>query len=268
MGAQKARLYEPPANFLEFACSIDPTTFKPYTARRGLRFSEVAEKFLTEHQRDPERALTEQSRAIYETVFRLFDSWASQPTLEEIDLLKAGAFIDAVSSLDPHWGRSPGNQRLNFKEIAAKFGGHKPGLSARTVNRYAMALGQVWKYAERRLAFEGKNVWTGQRRSTKIHRGDATSGKRPFTATEVRKLLEQRPTLALNAGNSLRWIVVISAYSGMRLEEIASLTTGDGSLRTVSDTSTLRRPRAKPVCGLCQSIVKFSPRASLHIVMR
>jgi integrase len=68
---------------------------------------------------------------------------------------------------------------------------------------------------------------SGQRRSTKIHRGDANSGKRPFAATEVRKLREQRPTLALNAGNSLRWIVHIAAYSGMRLEEIASLTVAD-----------------------------------------
>jgi integrase len=93
-----------------------------------------------------------------------------------------------------------------------------------------MALGQVWKHAEKRLAFEGKNVWPGQTRSTKVHRGNADSGKRPFTPTEVRKLLEQRPTLALDAANSLRWVVHIGAYSGLRLEEIASLTISDVQL--------------------------------------
>ena len=229
MAALEGSPSDAPVTFLD-RLPIDPVSLRPLTVRRGLRFSEAADKFLAERQRNSEYALSEQSRAIYETVFRLFDSWGGQPTLEEIDRRRASDFIDAVSSLDPRWGRSPGSQHLSFAVIAAKFGNHKPGLSARTVNRYVMALGQIWKFAEKRLGFEGKNVWFGQRQPTAKHRGDANSGKRPFTSAEVRKLLEQRPTLALDAANSLRWIARIAAYSGMRLEEIASLATNDVQL--------------------------------------
>jgi hypothetical protein len=99
---------------------IDPVSLQPLTARRGLRFSEAAEKFLAGRQRASKYALPERSRAIYATVFRLFDSWGGQPTLEEIDRSRAADFIDAVSSLDPRWGRSPGAKNLSFVDARSR----------------------------------------------------------------------------------------------------------------------------------------------------
>ena len=116
---------------------------------------------------------------------------------------------------------------MTFAEIAGRYGNHPMGLSALTVRRYATALRLVWAHAEQRLSFDGKNVWAGQTQRTKKHRGDSETGKRAFTPAEVRKLLGQRPTIAFDVATSLRWIILIAAYSAMRLEEIASLSTAN-----------------------------------------
>ena len=65
-----------------------------------------------------------------------------------MDRRKASDFLDAIASLDPHWGRGPGVKAMSFDVIAKRFGGSDRHLSAKTINRYAMALSMVWQYAE------------------------------------------------------------------------------------------------------------------------
>ena len=219
-----------PETFLIYR-PIDPMTLKPLRSAGGigLIFSEVADHFIKEKQRDPAFALTEQTKGQYEAAYRLFDEWATRPRLDEIDRTKASAFLDAISSLSPKWGRGPGIKAMSFDEIVKRFGGHTPGLSAKTVNRYAMALSMVWQHAEDRRGYIGPNPWTRQSRSTAKRRGSSETKKRAFTAAEIAKLLERGPTIeaAIDVPGTLPWLTLISAYSGMRLNEICELDVED-----------------------------------------
>jgi integrase len=220
-----------PATFLLHR-PVDVVTLKPLhsTGRGGPIFAEVAARFIAEKQRDPAFALTAQTRGQYEAAFRLFGQWAKQPRLEDIDRSKANAFLDAISSLDPHWGRGPGVKAMGFHEIAKRFGGHKLGLSAKTVNRYAMALSMVWQYAADRDGYQSANPWTRQSRPTTKRRGSSELDKRGFTAVEIGKLLERRPSVAPRGHDvavALPWLTLIGAYSAMRLNEICELEVED-----------------------------------------
>ena len=167
-----------PATFL-LNRPIDPVSLKPLRSvgRGGLIFADVAARFVSDRQRDPAFALTSQTKSLYEIAFRLFDSWANRPRLDEIDRGRASAFLDAIAKLDPRWGCRPGVKAMTFAEIAGRYGNHPMGLSALTVRRYATALRLVWAHAEQRLSFDGKNVWAGQTQRTKKHRGDVRDGQ-------------------------------------------------------------------------------------------
>ncbi len=223
---------EEPSTFLGRA-PVDPVTLKPFrtSARSGrLVFAEVAARFIAERQRDPAYKLTEQTRGQYEAAYRLFDRWAKQPTLDTVDRRKASDFLDAIASLNPRWGRGPGVKKLSFAEIADRFGGHTPGLSAKTINRYAMALKMVWDFAEDRDGYEGKNPWTGQMRPTSKRRGNSETDKRGFTPAELKSLLAHKPKVAPaehDTETALPWLTLISAYSGMRLNEICEIDVED-----------------------------------------
>jgi hypothetical protein len=180
MRALEGKASEEPTTFLEYQ-PIDLISLQPLrvssSKRGGLSFAEVAAHLIAERQRDPSSALTKQSIAQYQTTFRLFESWANQPKLDETDQRKASDFIDAIASLDPKWGRGKGIKKLSFAEIVERYGGHKPGLSTVTINRHAIALSLVWKHAEKRDGYEGKNPWQGQMRPTAKHRGNLGAGE-------------------------------------------------------------------------------------------
>lgn len=215
--------------------SVNPVTLLPVAPRRGARggprFAEVAARFVAEKQRDPASKLTEQTRGQYEAAFRLLDSWAGQPTLGEVSRARASEFLDEVAKLDPMWGRSPATKKRTFKEIVAQFGNHPRGLSNKTINRVAMALGMVWSFAEDRDGYRGENPWKRQGRPVAKKRGTPGTGKREFTAKEIAKsILSVKPTVAPNKHtpeSALPWVNLIAAYSGMRLNEICSLDVED-----------------------------------------
>lgn len=221
-----------PKTFLAYV-PVDPVSLKPLRARGqkrgGSSFADVADRFITERQRDPAYKLTKQTVGQYEAAFRLFDQWAKQPRLDEIDRSKASAFLDAISSFHPHWGRGPGVKAMPFDEIANRFGGSEKRLSAKTINRYAMALSMVWQYAEDRDGYQGANPWTRQSRPTAKRRGSSETSKRGFKPAEIADLLEHgaSPVPANDVPSTLRWLTLIGAYSGMRLNEICELDVDD-----------------------------------------
>lgn len=229
MGRKNALGHKPtsePGTFLNYV-PVDPVSLRPIRAaqkRGGLMFSEVAGRFIAEKQRDPAFKLTEQTKGQYEAAYRLFDSWAKQPAIAAVDRRMASDFLDAVAKLDPRWGRGAGVKKLSFDEIADRFGGAGRCLANKTINRYAMALSMVWQFAEDRDGFDGKNPWQGQMRPTVKRRGNSETDKRGFTATEIGKLLTHKPGQDTSTADAtLPWLTLISAYSGMRLNEICAL---------------------------------------------
>jgi len=229
ISALNGKPFERPLTFGRSA--IDPLTLRPVTAAKkkntGVAFRDVAKRYLEEIQRDSTARITAQTQGQYEAVFRLFDQWADAPDLEDIDRTKASKFLTLVSSLDPHWGRSSKTKERTFSEIIELYGNHEVGLSNRTINRFSMALGLVWKWAKRVGEFNGDNPWEGQQRREGERR---KVGKLPFTSDELSLLLRHKPEVAPEKPNyetTLQWVCWIAAYSGMRLNEICNRTIAD-----------------------------------------
>lgn len=79
--------------------------------------------------------MTEQTRAQHEAVYRLFGQFVADATLEDITRERAGEFLEAVSKLHPHWGRSPATKKLTVWELLDQFGKSEERLSNRTLRR-------------------------------------------------------------------------------------------------------------------------------------
>ncbi|MEY9584062.1 DUF6538 domain-containing protein [Sinorhizobium fredii] len=209
---------------------IDMETLQPVSLKKrktGEAFADAARRYIEEIQRDPSAKLTEQTRGQYEAVYRLFDQWAGKPRLDEVDRKQAAEFLDKIATLDPHWGRSPQTKQRTFSEIIRDFGNHETGLSNRTINRYATALSMVWQWAKRRGLLTSENPWEDQHR--KIGEKRKTQ-KLPFTIEEMKKLLATRPEVRpekQSHPNTLAWLCLISAYSGMRLNEMCDRKVAD-----------------------------------------
>jgi integrase len=207
---------------------LDPVTLKQRRVKRGgIRFSDAAKRYLEEAQRDASAKLTEQTKGQYEAAFRLFSGWAGDVSLDEIAKPKAAAFLDTIATLSPHWGRHPDTKKRTFADIVKEFGKHPTGLAPRTLNRYAVAMGLVWEWAGDRLGYEGTNPWKGQQRQVGEKR---KTEKLPFTLNELKKLLAVKPDVKSakrSYGATLRWVSWISAFSGMRLNEVCSLRRAD-----------------------------------------
>lgn len=222
--------FTPPETFGRNA--IDLVALKPVIHLRrnkGRPFAETARQYIEEVQRDPNAKLKEQTRGQYEAVYRLFDSWADAPGMNEIDATRATAFLDAIAKLDPNWGRGPETKRLTFAQIAQKFGNHEIGLSNRTINRYATALSLVWDWSKKRGYVDRSvsNPWEDQSRPAGERR---KTQKLPFTVADLKKLLATSPEVKpteQNAASTLPWLCLVAAYSGMRLNEICSLKVAD-----------------------------------------
>jgi integrase len=101
-------------------------------------------------------------------------------------------------------------------------------VSNRTRNNYCDTLNYVFKYAAKRSRFskaEEDNPFYDQR--SKVGK----SSYSPFTVAELQTLFDALPREIKPAKHSpdsaLPWAALIALYSGMRLEEIAQLKTGD-----------------------------------------
>jgi integrase len=97
-------------------------------------------------------------------------------------------------------------------------------VSNRTRNNYAMTLKCVFDCARRRGRFTGDNPFADQR--SKV----AKNSYSPFTVAELQTLFDALPReipKKHTAESALPWVALIALYTGMRLEEIAQLTTAD-----------------------------------------
>jgi len=98
------------------------------------------------------------------------------------------------------------------------------GRSNATRNNYAGSMAQVFTCARKRGRFSGDNPFSDQ----KI---EAESEGLPFDAKELQAIITSLPRDKKPAKHSpettMPWIVLISAFTGCRLEEIAQLTVAD-----------------------------------------
>lgn len=233
---------EQPPSFLG-SDGIDPVTLRPiapvprklvrlHTAGGGMTFSEAASRYIDEMQRDPRAKVSEQTRNQMSAIYRLFKQYANDPPLAAIDRAIASEFLDRIGKLDPRWGRSPQAKTLAFEQLEQQFSRGKAGLTNATLNRYVSALSAVFKWADKRGHFDGRNPFQGQGR-----RKASGTGWRAYTIEELNKLFDgplfhDGPAQNLRprdhtAKTALYWATLIALFSGMRLGEICQLRTGD-----------------------------------------
>lgn len=97
----------------------------------------------------------------------------------------------------------------------------RPKVDPGTGNRWISAASSYWRWMMKRAGL-ASSPWTGQSMAkAPASRAGGERPKRSFTDAEVRALLDGLP------GQELADLIRIGALSGMRLEEIYRLTTGD-----------------------------------------
>lgn len=191
--AANGQLSEPPATFLGVQ-GIDPVSLRPIAppprkpvrihTDGGMTFSEAAACYIDESQRDPAAKISEQTRGQMEAIYRLFAGFADDPPLAAVDRAVASEFLDEAGKLDSHWGRFPQIKELSWRELQERFSAGTGQLTNRTLNRYVSALSCVFKWAEKRGYFDGRNPFQGQSRKEADK-----AGWRSYTVAELNKLL-------------------------------------------------------------------------------
>lgn len=163
--------------------------------------------------------------------FRLFKDYAEDSPLGAVDRRTAGEFLEVISRLHPDYGRSPETKKLSLWKLLENHrvadGGS--GLSGRTLNRRATALRPLWTWAIQQGLHDGANPWE------KLSRPKAPRSKtryQEWTVPELQVLLdavagEDRAVPVRTPREAFKWFPLIAIYSGLRIDEIASLQVDD-----------------------------------------
>ena len=211
-------------------------------------FSELAAEYvrLWATQKGLKESNTRQQK---EATFRLFAGYSGDKPIRQVKRADAAGFMDALRQLDPLWSRSPKAKGMTWAEIIKSFGGRPAGLSASTLNRHGTTLQELWRWADDRGHCEGKNPFVGFHEKLKPGRNQL--GYLPWTVDELRLLFGPPPKRT-----DVAEIMVVALHTGMRLNEIASLTLGD--IREAEGVSYIAVTDAKTQAGNRQ--VPLHPR--------
>jgi integrase len=197
---------------------------RPVKRRDALEptFRELTDDYLKLWRNAPGRKVTN-SEAQKEATFNLFASFFGERPIRQVGRADASAFVDALRQLDPGWART-GKAKdktapLTWRELMRTFGGRANGLSDATVNRHMATLAALWKWAEEREYCEGRNPFAGHRRNLK--EGRNKRGYVAWTDDELKVLFTPPPKR-----QDVTEVMLVAMFTGMRLNEIASLTFG------------------------------------------
>lgn len=154
-----------------------------------------------------------------EATYRLFAGFFGDRPLLEIRKADAVGFMDALRRLDPFWGKSSRSKAMGWPELIREFGDHPKGLSASSLNRHAQTLSELWRWGEERDRCSGKNPFANLRQRLKP--GKNQQGYRPWSSGELQALFDPPPSR-----QDVTEVMVVALHTGMRINEIASLTLG------------------------------------------
>lgn len=138
---------------------------------------------------------------------------------------EASAFINVIRQMPKMWGKSPKEDAMTLEEIIAYHRARNPEyvtLSADTMTRHINKMSEVWNYAISVGELDDKpeyNIWS-KHMVTAIN--EKTLDRRPFREAELAALMETvwKPRVNIN---TVRQILSVATYTGMRLEEICRL---------------------------------------------
>jgi len=189
-------------------------------------FSRTASDYIKDRQRaGASNRLTDQTVAQSEAVYRLFAHHIGDAPLRMTTRRVASQFFDKVKRLDANWGRSPKTKERTLDELLTLSDREdaKP-LSDRTLFRYMTSLGQLWDWAKLREEVEGDNPFNGQVKKGENDR----NANAPWTDDAITAYFAAHPDQSKKGKpDPFFWLPRIALLSGMRLDEICSLTAAD-----------------------------------------
>lgn len=179
-------------------------------------FSTVASDFMRQWRAAANRkpTNTEQQKA---ATYRLFEGFWNDKPMRGITAIDGAAFHDAMRLLDPLWARKPGAGDMTWATLQRTYGGRKKGLSQATVNRHLAALKALWNWARRRGHCEGDNPFDGFHQ--RLSPGKNMTPYQAWETPEIAAMLTKPPRR-----RDLLEVILVGMHTGMRLDEIASLT--------------------------------------------
>lgn len=182
-------------------------------------FSKLVEAFMRQWKAGMSDEKETNTEAQKNATFKLFGGyWGDQP-IRGVTAEHAADFHDKVRLLDPNWSRSPAARKLDWAGLIEKFGDQPKGLSFATMNRHMRALQALWAWARKRGHCQGENPFEGF--SVKLKPHVNTFPYIAWEMDELRLLFDPPPKRA-----DLREVMIVGMFTGMRLDEIASLTWG------------------------------------------
>ncbi|WP_097091574.1 tyrosine-type recombinase/integrase [Novosphingobium sp. Chol11] len=212
-------------------------------------FRELADEHLRLWKIAPGRKETNTEQQKVAT-FDLFASFFGERPLRQVTRADASAFADALRQLDPNWARTGKAKKdappMSWKELQKTFGGRDKGLSDATVNRHMATLTALWKWAETREHCTGPSPFQGHRRQLKDGRNKL--GYVAWEPKELERLFSPPPVRT-----DLTEVMIVGMFTGMRLNEIVSLTCGqigveDGvTFIEITDAKTVAGERKVPL---------------------
>ncbi|MVS97720.1 tyrosine-type recombinase/integrase [Devosia sp. L53-10-65] len=190
-------------------------------------FSDLAEQFLLDRQRDPRDRLTAQTVGQMEATFRLFRDHIKDAALASVDRRSASDFVDKLGKLNRHWGRSPETKHRSLDQLLASAGASpEDRLSTVTLARHVSALNSLWEWAVGRGEVAGDTPFEAP--NTRRAKRARVSANAPWTddaiATYFRRVRDRSSS---GLPDPAYWLPMVALLSGMRLEEICSLERSD-----------------------------------------
>ena len=175
---------------------------------------------------------THKTRQQCETSLRLLcEHIGVRANLEDVGRQQLSAFRDKLSRLSPNWARSSRSRGLHLDRLTKEFsvGAGQHGLTHKTLTRHLSPIRGMFEWARDVGIYEGQNpVTVGTKRTNR--NSDAPSTRTDydrFTDKEVISLFEGLQFVADPQAHThdtaMPWIMVLAAYSGMRLEEVCGL---------------------------------------------
>lgn len=190
---------------------------KPQNHRRyEPSFSELSALYLRAWEAEQGSSKQTNTKRQKEATFRLFGSYWRDRPIRAVTEPEAASFYDDLKGLPPNWARSPKGREMTWAELQRHYGGGKGGyLSAATMNRHMAALQALWEWSRRR----GDNPFDGFHK--RLRKGENVNSYIPWKPDELTDLFNPPPRR-----DDLKEVMLVALYSGMRINEIATLTWG------------------------------------------
>jgi len=238
----------PSSEIIRTAQALDQSEESPI---RTSPFSELVHAYMQQWDAGKKNHKETNTRQQKLATFSLFQRFSSDLPISKINQEQAAAFYDALRLFKPQWARNLRHRNMSWTELVNEFGNQADGLSDSTMNRHMGALKTLWDWARRRGYCQGDNPFDDFRKRLKP--GINMLQYMPWENDELVKLFSPPPKR-----NDICEIMIVAMFTGMRLNEIASLTWNDVRSETtdngnlvhyfkVSDAKTAAGNRIVPV---------------------